>query len=212
VLLHTFLQANFWQEIVQKANQLDKHWFLLLNKQHTATWLDHIMPVWREASTWVPLYVFLILFGSLNMGKNAWKWIVFSIIAVAISDQISSGLIKNWVARPRPCSDAEMQLLGRLLLNRCPSSGSFTSSHATNHFTIAMFWFLSLQLLVPKKWLYLFFVWAASICYGQVYVGVHYPLDVVVGALLGCTIGLGIYKIYNTLITTKQPSIIQTTS
>jgi undecaprenyl-diphosphatase len=76
----------------------------------------------------------------------------------------------------------------KLLLGTCPTNFSFTSSHATNHFSLAIFVFMTLQPLF-KKYSYLFFLWAGIICYAQVYVGVHYPLDVLAGALLGLMIG-----------------------
>ena len=76
----------------------------------------------------------------------------------------------------------------RLLLNHCPGSGSFTSSHAANHFGLAFFIYLTLKPYL-KKWGYLFFLWAATVSYAQVYIGVHYPIDVISGALLGSAIG-----------------------
>jgi undecaprenyl-diphosphatase len=89
-----------------------------------------------------------------------------------------------------------MQLQGRLLLNRCPSSFSFTSSHATNHFAAAMFLFLTLKSSF-KNWTYLFFFWAGSISYAQIYVGVHYPLDILGGTIIGCSVGYLTGTFYN---------------
>jgi undecaprenyl-diphosphatase len=68
-------------------------------------------------------------------------------------------------------------------------SGSFTSSHAANHFGLAMFSFLTLRPQIGK-WAWLFFLWAAAIGYAQVYVGVHYPTDIIGGAVLGMLAGL----------------------
>jgi len=81
----------------------------------------------------------------------------------------------------------------------CPGSGSFTSSHATNHFGLATFIFFTMRTYF-KNWAYLFFVWAAIISYGQVYVGIHYPLDVIGGAVLGWGIGLLTSFIFNNRI------------
>ncbi|MEY2901476.1 MAG: hypothetical protein RLY89_582, partial [Bacteroidota bacterium] len=76
----------------------------------------------------------------------------------------------------------------RLLLPNCGSGYSFTSSHATNHFAFAVFIFITMgQVLGKWKWAFLF--WAGSVAYAQVYVGVHYPIDVLVGGLLGTLIG-----------------------
>lgn len=166
----------------------DKNLFKILNGQWHNTFLDAIMPWWREASTWVPLYLFLLVFVFINFGAKSWKWVLFLLVTVTITDQLSSNLIKNWVERPRPCQDSTMFGSVRMLLNHCSGGYSFTSSHATNHFGVAMFIFLTTASVLPKaRWL--FFLWALSIAYGQVYVGVHYPLDIIMGALLGSCIG-----------------------
>jgi undecaprenyl-diphosphatase len=75
-----------------------------------------------------------------------------------------------------------------LLLDHCSGGFSFTSSHAANHFGLAMFLFMSLIPLF-KKYTWLFFIWAGIISYAQVYVGVHYPLDVLAGAMIGLVVG-----------------------
>ncbi len=170
-------------------NFIDQYIFIYINRYWTNSLLDNIFPIWRESITWVPLYLFLILFALFNLGSKAWPWIMVLIITVTITDQLSSSFIKEWFNRPRPCGDPSFSGYVRLLMNRCPSSGSFTSSHATNHFAATVFLSLTLRPLI-KKWRYLFYFWAITICYGQVYVGVHYPLDVIGGGLLGALIGL----------------------
>jgi len=82
-----------------------------------------------------------------------------------------------------------------MIVNHCSGGYSFPSSHATNHFGAAVFFFCTLRPYL-KKWAYLFFFWAASISYGQVYVGVHYPSDVIGGAILGSIIGYLMSLIY----------------
>jgi undecaprenyl-diphosphatase len=76
----------------------------------------------------------------------------------------------------------------RLLLDYCSGGFSFTSSHAANHFGIAVFLVVTLQPLL-KNYRYLFLIWAAIIAYAQVYVGVHFPLDIFVGAIIGIIVG-----------------------
>ena len=97
--------------------------------------------------------------------------------------------------RVRPCRDLSVAQQIRFFVVYCPGSSSFTSSHATSHFAQAMFFFLTLK-SVAGKWAWLFFAWAFSIAYTQVYVGVHYPFDVFCGALLGCGIGFLIARLY----------------
>lgn len=181
-ILSTSNQFLLW------LDKVDKELFLFLNTKLTNSALDNIFPWYRDSNTWIPLYFFLLLFTTINYKNKIWPWLLMIAVTATLSDQISSNLFKNFFERPRPCNDIFIQLQGRLLLNRCPSSFSFTSSHATNHFAAAMFLFLSLKTAF-KKWCYLFFIWAATISYGQIYVGVHYPLDILGGCLVGCTVG-----------------------
>jgi membrane-associated phospholipid phosphatase len=76
----------------------------------------------------------------------------------------------------------------RLLANYCGSNGSFTSSHAANHFGLAMFFYITAKHISPK-YCFLFFIWAAIISMSQVYAGVHYPTDIIGGAMLGMVVG-----------------------
>ena len=109
--------------------------------------------------------------------------------------------------RLRPCADPEMEFKVRLLLNYCSGGYSFTSSHATNHFGFAMFVTQTLKPYITKyRWI--LFVWAGTIAYGQVYVGVHYPLDIVVGAFLGCGIGYMVASFYNRRVATRYPLVL----
>lgn len=180
--------VGFFQKTWEWLNALDRHWFLLVNGQWNHPWLDTILPIWREANTWIPLYLFLILFVVINFPTKALSWILSAIVCFAISDQVSSSLFKPFFARMRPCNEPELVGMVRLLLPNCGSGYSFTSSHATNHFAFGMFVFITMW-QVLGKWKWAFLAWAGSVAYAQVYVGVHYPLDVVAGAILGSTIG-----------------------
>jgi undecaprenyl-diphosphatase len=96
--------------------------------------------------------------------------------------------LKEAVHRPRPCQDVAFMNYVRLLLKQCSGSYSFVSNHAANHFGMATFAFLTFRGIF-KHWMYLAFLWAFFIAYAQVYVGVHYPLDVLGGAVLGLIVG-----------------------
>lgn len=188
--------TSFITKLLHWLNNQDQWLFLYINRIFTNSLLDNVLPVWREAQTWYPFYLFLLVFTLVNFGKKAWLWMLFFALTIAICDQVSSALLKDLIARPRPCRDPQFSQYVRLLLNRCPSSGSFTSSHASNHFGMAFFLVHTLKDYV-KNGKYLIYGWAASICYAQVYVGVHYPLDVIGGALVGCLIGYGTSSFFN---------------
>ncbi|MBL0882473.1 MAG: phosphatase PAP2 family protein [Chitinophagaceae bacterium] len=192
---HLFLES-FFQRLLQTLLDWDSWLFLKINTVFTNPWLDKIFPLWRDSELWVPFYLFLIVWAFVNFGKKAWSWILFAIINVTLTDQVSSSLIKNWFARVRPCNEELLYGKMRLLLEHCSGGFSFTSSHATNHFGFAMFVFLTTKPMLGK-WGKGLFLWAASISYGQIYVGVHYPIDILFGALLGIGIGTLTAGYYN---------------
>jgi membrane-associated phospholipid phosphatase len=190
------LESNFWSSLLSTLSQWDRWLFLKINTQWTNNFLDNVYPWFRDQNTWMPLYLFLFIFTIMNFGWRIWPWILFFIITVSLTDQISSTLLKNWVNRTRPCHNQSLADQIRLLVVYCPGSGSFTSSHASNHFGLACYIFFTMRTYF-KNWAFLFFGWAATISYGQVYVGIHYPLDVVGGAILGCGLGLLTASIFN---------------
>lgn len=149
---------------------------------------DRALPYFRETVFWMPLYLFLLLFVTMNFGRKGWWWVLGALLTAALADVLSSQVIKQTIMRPRPCQDLDVSQHIRFFISYCPGSSSFTSSHATSHFSQAMFFFFTLRPVIGK-WAGLFFIWAFIIAYTQVYVGVHYPFDVFCGALLGCGIG-----------------------
>ncbi len=173
---------------VQKIIKADQKLFLLLNRGLTNSFFDSVFPWYREGNTWIPLYLFLVVFAILNIKRKAFPFILFAVVTIVLTDQISSSLIKPFFERPRPCRDPELMNQIRMLLNGCSGGFSFTSSHATNHFGFAVYLFVTIGSLIGR-WKYLLLFWAGTIAYGQVYVGVHYPLDIFCGALLGALIG-----------------------
>lgn len=201
---YVYLLHSWVDSLIEKLVDFDQWLFLQVNTRWTHPWLDGIYPLWRDAEFWVPLYLFLIVLALVNFGKKGWSWILFAIVNVTLTDQISSTLVKSWVARIRPCNEEALVGKMRLLLDHCSGGFSFTSSHATNHFGFAMFVFLTTRKVMSpwSKWL---FVWAGTIAYGQVYVGVHYPLDILIGSLLGCAIGTLTATFYNSKIGEIQP-------
>jgi undecaprenyl-diphosphatase len=145
----------------------------------------------------------------MNFGWKVWPWVAFFIITVALTDQFSANLIKNLVQRPRPCNDENFMINVHTLLGGCSGSFSFPSSHATNHFGMAWFIFLTMKNYF-KNWSYLFFLWAATIAYGQVYIGIHYPTDVLGGAVLGSIIGIATAAVFNKKI--GLPQLVHTSA
>ncbi|MEO7313213.1 MAG: phosphatase PAP2 family protein [Chitinophagaceae bacterium] len=180
----------------KKIEYLDQTLFLRINQDGANAFFDSWMPWIREANMWAPLYLFLVIFAVYNFRWRGMVWILSLLAAIALSDIISSQILKVYVGRLRPCNDPFMQQYLRFIIKRCPSSFSFTSSHAANHFTIATFIVTSTKKLLGRP-IKLFFVWAFLISYAQIYVGVHYPLDVLCGTMIGLTIGYSFGNLFN---------------
>jgi undecaprenyl-diphosphatase len=121
---------------------------------------------------------------------------LFAAGTVYLTDFVSSGIMKHAFIRLRPCNVAEYSSWIHVLVGYRPQSSSFTSSHAANHFGIAMFLFMTLKARF-KKWPAFLFFWAFLISFAQVYVGVHYPLDIIAGAVIGIVIGYLSGKLFN---------------
>jgi membrane-associated phospholipid phosphatase len=174
-------------QISGSLKEADKALLYLVNKKLSFAGLDGIMLLLRNQYTWVPLYLFFLLFFYFNCRKYLLPIIALSLVTFALTDFTSASLIKPFVQRLRPCQDPT---LGFNINNLAGCGGIFgmPSSHASNHFGLATFWFMVIKDTVNQKWFWLW-AWAFIICYAQVYVGVHFPGDVIVGAVLGTSIG-----------------------
>ena len=173
---------------MHKIIQLDRALFKLINQTWHNELFDSIFPLIRNSIFWIPLYLFLLIFMLINFKKGVLWWAIFAACTAILTDFVSSKLIKENIIRLRPCNDPALADTMRFLLNYRPQSSSFTSSHAATHFALAVFFYLTLKNFIGK-WALLFFLWAFLIVYAQVYVGVHFPLDIICGAIIGIAIG-----------------------
>lgn len=168
---------------------IDQDLFLLINQGLSNPFFDWLLPILRNPYTWAPLYLFLIIFFIKTYGKIGILVVAFTLANFGVSDAVSSHVIKKSVKRVRPCNDLVFKNEVNIRV-RCGSGFSFTSSHATNHFAMAFFWIV----LFRRKWkhsTWLAVTWAFLVSFSQIYVGVHYPFDILCGALLGIGIGIG---------------------
>ena len=174
--------------IRDRLKSIDHFLFYKINGEWHNSFFDSILTLSREAFLWLPFYFFLVLFIGINYKRKGLFWIAALIITAIVSNYISSNIIKELIIRVRPCNNPMLADHIRVLANYCPQSSSFVSSHATNHFAISTFIYLTLRKPISNWWI-LIFIWALVICYAQVYVGVHYPSDVICGGMIGCIIG-----------------------
>jgi undecaprenyl-diphosphatase len=174
--------------LLRKLEQWDQWLFIQINNYQSNPFFDSIMPYLRVAYFWIPLYLFLLIFIPCNFKGRGWWWCVFFLCTVSLCDMTSTNLFKEVFQRLRPCIDPEFLQNVRLVIDRCGGMYSFTSNHAANHFGIATFIFITLR-PVLGKWVWFAYLWAAVIGYAQVYVGIHYPFDILGGAAIGLTFG-----------------------
>jgi len=161
------------------------HWdiiaFEFINGCLSNPFFDWVLPWFRESLFWVPLYLFIAGFVFLNFGKKAYWFVLFLVLTASSADLISSRTIKKTIKRIRPCRTEYVNVIQRV---PCGSGYSFTSSHAANHFAVATFLVMTIgqHFRKIKPWCW---AWATSIGFSQIYVGVHFPLDILGGAIVG---------------------------
>lgn len=184
--------------MIERIIQLDKSIFVAINNGMSNSFLDWLCPIIRNQSTWYVLYVVFIYFIVKLFKKESWKILLGIALMILCSDQFSANLVKNTFQRIRPCAEPSLIGITHHLIESC-NGYSFISAHATNHFAIAIFisFFLKsyTRILFP-----ILLLWAASIAFSQVYVGVHYPLDVLVGAIVGSLFGFAFSRYTNKYI------------
>lgn len=178
--------------------EIDYELFHFINSGCQNFIFDWLLPILREKKTWIPLYLFLFAFLLINFGKKGLYVAMAMALTVGLADITSSHVIKKTVKRLRPChiliKEGQMELRAK-----CGSGYSFPSSHAANHFAMGVF----LGLVFGKRWRWVKWaglIWAAAISFSQVYVGVHFPFDILIGGLLGSFIAYLVWGAFQGLI------------
>jgi undecaprenyl-diphosphatase len=164
----------------------DEDLFIFLNSFHW-DWLDPVVYQLSQTITWIPFYAVLIYFIYKSDKKISWWVFGGAALAILLADQTTSGFMKPFFERLRPCHDERWEGIVHNY-GRCGGLYGFASSHAANTFAIATF--LNLKVGSKIKHLKWLFLWAAIISYTRVYLGVHYPVDIFIGAFIGILAGL----------------------
>ncbi len=174
-------------------DKLDTSIFFIINRDLQNPFFDWLMPFVTNKENWYPLFLIIIVGLLWKGGKKGRIAVALLIPVIVLSDQISASLIKPFFDRMRPCEAFRDLNMVHMLIG-LKTSPSFPSSHAANSFAAATFF----GHYYPRfKWIY--FAIAAVIAYSRVYVGVHYPLDVLAGAILGAACAMLVYFAYDSL-------------
>ena len=173
------------EQVLEFLDHIDKELLLYLH-HHSTPFLDVAMVAVTEKYNWIPLYLILILALVRQFGWQAVYSMVAVILLVIISDQLTSGFMKPFFGRFRPCHDPEIGHLIRII-RRCGGEFGFVSSHAANSFSVSTFFILLFRKTHRYVWWIL--IWPILFSYSRIYLGVHYPFDILCGAVIG--IGLG---------------------
>ncbi|KIC01796.1 phosphatase PAP2 family protein [Flavobacterium sp. AJR] len=177
--------------MLEKLQELDTNLFVYLNGLGSETY-DKLWLVITNQVNWIPLFLLLFYFIYKKLGtKQTLYLLLFIAILITCTDQLTN-LVKNNVQRLRPCNNPDINSFIRIVQVR--SSFSFFSGHAANTMAVATF----LYLLLNKHFKYfgLLFLWPLVFAYSRIYLGLHYPLDILCGYLAGATMGFLLFKIY----------------
>lgn len=173
----------------------DKELFVVLHSMGSENW-DGVMVWVTRKTSWFPFYGLIISFIFIKFKRERWLIFVAVALLITITEQLASGLFKPLVERLRPCHDPSLAAFIRTV-DGCGNSFSFFSAHASNTFGLATFIRLLLRDQGNLKWIGIIMIfWAAFVSYSRIYLGVHFPLDILSGALCGVLSAMAIYRIY----------------
>ena len=188
--------------MLEQLLHIDTEILLAINGWH-APWADTLMWIVSAKTTWIPLYLLLIgllVWRYRQPAPTPIKWlqkvpacvvmIVVIALAVGAADFIASGILKDWVARPRPSRVPELEGVLHLVNGYKSGQYGFVSSHAANTMAVALLFSLIWRNKIATVGLML---WVAANCYSRMYLGVHYPTDILGGLIVGSLVAVGGY-------------------
>jgi undecaprenyl-diphosphatase len=177
---------------METVHQFDRELFLFLNGLHTDR-LDPVMYFLTKILAWLPLYIFLIYLIFKKFRATGWIYLVGSSLAITLADRFTSGFMKPFFARLRPSHEPSLEGLVHLVNHYKGGLYGFASGHAATTFAVATFVWLSLR--NTYRYINWIFAWAVMMTYTRIYLGVHYPSDIVVGATIGFLLGVVVWKL-----------------
>ncbi len=169
----------------------DKTLFLFLNGLHSPE-SDKFWLTITNIPTWIPLYAALVIWIIIYYKKDSFWIIAGAVLVIVVADQLTSGFMKPFFERLRPCHNSEISLAVHLA-DGCGGLFGFASGHAANSFGLAIYVWLVFRHRYP--WSALLFAWAAMVAMSRVMIGVHYPFDIAVGGMTGILTGWVVFRL-----------------
>ncbi len=180
--------------MLQDLLHLDQELFLYLNGLGSPTW-DNFWQFISNKFSAIPLYLFLLILSYRKFGLKKTVVVILSVaILITVSDQLSN-FFKYGTVRLRPCHDPVISPIMRLVKSYCGGQYGYFSAHAANSFALAAFFGIILKSEIKGMLLFLS-LWAALVAYSRVYIGVHFPLDILTGAIIGFFLGVLFTKLF----------------
>ena len=185
--------------MLEELVKLDTELFVYLNGLGTESW-DGFWMFYTTKFNWIPFYGLLLflMYKRINNTKVFLYTLLVIVLMITFTDQITNLFKKVLVMRLRPCYNPEIDDIIRLVKRSCGGKHGYFSGHASNSMAVAVFTGLMLRYKY-KYALYILIVWAIGMGYSRIYVGVHYPLDVLSGMLFGVLSGFLFYKLFKYL-------------
>ena len=170
----------------------DIQFFLFLNKFHSLFW-DDIMWWISGKKSWIPLYLIILFFVFWKYKFKGFVVLICVALVILIADKTSVYLFKNVFERFRPCHNPDLVDVVHIVNDKCGGKYGFVSSHAANSFAFATF----TSYIFRRSYYSVFIlIWAAIVSYSRVYLGVHYPADIICGGLLGVLSGFIVFRFH----------------
>jgi undecaprenyl-diphosphatase len=171
-------------DIISKIVELDIDIFLFLNNINSP-FFDNIMWFISGKFSWLPLYLAVLFFLGKRYRLKSIVVIILLILVITLCDQISVHAFKEVFQRLRPCHNPNITNI-HIVNDHCGGSFGFVSSHAANAFGFAVY---TLLMFSKRNYSLLIILWAVIVSYSRIYLGVHFPADVIGGAIVGSAIG-----------------------
>ncbi len=193
-------------ELLRCLKDTDVSIFHFINQTIANPVFDVLMPLLRTATTWIPLYIILSAYVIHTRKREAWVYILYMLIAFALADSITHNILKPFFNRSRPCYNEFISV--RLLVSHCGGRLGFPSTHASNHMAMALS--ILLSSIFSNKWINLSWIfWAAIIGFAQIYVGLHYPSDIIAGFITGSILAYINFKLVLPALKARHYKFIQ---